>query len=267
MPNPPSSRTAYVFSPKRLSSRRAKSARMIRATTPISGEELAPRPITAEAPMERKSLAERRMRRQRSLANTAAVVELGENLKKKGLRRTQSWDPRASSSEAMPNNQQPSLRRLGTGGKFFHAMDHSGNKDSFESSYSFWSSKPALAMLCCLGLTVTCQNTKFLYGAALVFMYEVTLVLGNWRRFLVNHPIVQEFSEFTLEWFHYSSRQVERFCDRKDRSRKAALGLFQLYYPTTTEYVGDYIRQRRAEVTDIALAETERMQRRLGKTI
>ena len=215
---------------------------------------------------ERVSLAERRLRVQQKAE--LQQQSTADHKKRKTFRRSKSWDPRGVSEEAlvaMGTTHQPEVtkRRHGSGTKFYHVADHSGDKEHFKTSYSFWTSKPALAMFCFLALAIKYKNTRFLSGAALVFLYEAMVVLGTWKRFIANHPIVQEFSEFTLEWFQYSLRQVERFCDRKDRSRKAVVGLCNYYYPVTAEYVGDYLRERRAEVADIACAEAERMRARL----
>lgn len=188
---------------------------------------------------------------------------------KASLRRTQSDDPRTGQMrESMHlsmrrNHTQSSIRRIGTGKKYYYSADHSGDRQRFRNHYSFWSSKPALAVYCSLGLSVRCHDVRFLYGAVLVFLYKMATLLGNWRRFIASCPAVQEFSDFTLEWFQYSLQQAQRFCDRRDRTRKLAVGLFQVYYPVTTGYVADYIRERKTEVASRTLAETARMQKRL----
>ncbi|CAB9512737.1 expressed unknown protein [Seminavis robusta] len=202
--------------------------------------------------------------------------------KKHRLRRTVSEDPRMSATggsggggqtrrtsrismlhrrESLLEKQQENKRKMR--GQYSFSVDHSGGKDFFEREYSFWSSKPALAMFCFLGLAVSTKNANLAYGALIVFLYEVGVVFSKWKGFIMNHPLVQDCSEVTGWWIRYSLRQVERFLDKKDVTRKAAFGVFLVHFDMTSNVVGGYFQQRKEEVTKRTLAEAQRLRDRL----
>jgi hypothetical protein len=130
-------------------------------------------------------------------------------------------------------------------------------------TYSFWSSKPALVMLCSLALTIKFQNINFGVGALLVFLYEVGVVVAKWKGFIVNHPSVTECLELTKGGMKYSFLQAERLVNENDWTRKAALGVFVSNFGMATSVAGGYLKQRQEEVTKRTLAEVERVRHRL----
>ena len=74
---------------------------------------------------------------------------------------------------------------------YFYTNDHCGNTQHYET-YSFWTSKPALAAFCFLLLAIRFRRIQFLFGALLVFTYEVAVVLAKWSGFILHHPSVED---------------------------------------------------------------------------
>jgi hypothetical protein len=138
--------------------------------------------------------------------------------------------------------------------------DYSGDR---QKTYSFWTSRPALVMLCSLALAIKFKDIKFGVGALLVFLYEVGVVVAKWKGFIVNHPSVTECLELTTGGMKYSFLQAERLVSKDDWTRKAALGVFVSNFGMATSVAGGYLKQRQEEVTKRTLAEVERVRHRL----
>jgi hypothetical protein len=152
-------------------------------------------------------------------------------------------------------------RPKATSSTIAHRPDHSGDDSS--TTYSFWSSNPALIMLFFLAMAVKYQNINFGAGALLVFLYQVGVVVAKWMGFIVNHSGVTECLELTKVWMKYSIRQAERLISEKDWTRKAALGVYISNFGTVTKVAGGYLKQRQEEVTKRTMAEVERIRDRL----
>lgn len=164
---------------------------------------------------------------------------------------------------SLMTRRQKNSRAVYQRGTYNYTTNHCGDATCFEDTYSFWTSKPALAIVCFLILAITFQNTEFLFGALLVFTYEVALVLAKWCCFILHHPRVEECVKLTKFWFHFSLHQAERFLDSKDRARKAAVGAFLMNYRLTSHVMGGYFQARQDEVTKQTIIEGKRVQSQL----
>ncbi|CAB9503129.1 expressed unknown protein [Seminavis robusta] len=143
-----------------------------------------------------------------------------------------------------------------------HAHVHSVNATNAYAGYSFWSSRPALVMFVLMGLAIHYQNIKFVYATILLFLYETTVIVQTWTHYINHITIMQEFRSQSLDWLKYYAQQTERFFDTNDRTRKAAVGIWIQFYPVTSEYVGDYIRERRHHMIQTAAEQTQTFKNR-----
>ena len=83
---------------------------------------------------------------------------------------------------------------------YIYPNDRCGDKSVYDNTYTFWTSKQALAAFSLLFMAITFRRTQFLYGCLAVFTYEVILVLSKWGGFIMHNPKLEECEELTQYW-------------------------------------------------------------------
>lgn len=150
--------------------------------------------------------------------------------------------------------------------RYIYPEDHCGDKSVYEDTYSFWTSKPALAAFTFLIMAILFQSTYFLFGSLAIITYEYLLVLSKWAGYILHHPKLDECRELAEYWIRFSLRQAEQFMDPKDRIRKTAVGAFYMNYGLSSKVAGGYFRARKVESVKRALEEGQRLQSHLCVT-
>lgn len=195
------------------------------------------------------------------MSSSMASLERGRTRRQSPNRTSETAESECPSR--LGHNRRDLMERQGAQRHLYlHPNDHCGDKSVYEDTYSFWTSKPALAAFSFLLMAIVVRRIQFLYGSLAIFTYEVILVLSKWSGFIVHHPKLEECKELTKFWVRFSLRQAEQFMDPKDRLRKTALGAFYMNYTLTSKLAGGYFHARKVESVKRALEEGHRLQSR-----
>jgi hypothetical protein len=140
--------------------------------------------------------------------------------------------------------------------------DLSGDRSHYAESYNFWASRPCLAMQSFVLLAVLFWDARFLFGVLVVFLYQVTIVVGKWVGFIKNHSKVSECVDISKWFFSRILKEAEGVTSVNERARKAAVSAFLQNFGTTKAVVTRYVRARRKVVHQQAMEESQRFSQR-----